>query len=896
LLLVVLLISLGIAVNAQINSLSHIVGGNFNRAGYRIAQGFGAWDTKTSRYVDLPYGTFAGGSVSDVAAAGNGFLVVGDFTSVNNVPANGIAYFDGTRWCSFPHLNLYTYPKPNPADNTFPRPSNQAAGFGSATAIYATGTTYYVFGGLNSATGKPRFNQVGTRTSGVAGLVRLTFDGTSNFSIDATQLGFDTMGLGSTNEYNGNGFPADTAPSTTIGTTKLRVINSGGQLSFYVHPNVGSFSQLFRWRQNDGAWLTVTQTTATQFNVSSNPTTFNVLATALSNRIKDFDVDVSNNVIFVAGAFDNTANTTGSVQYLHVASSSNAHTTSVTWGKTANWNNNTLYQNTIGASAITVVNQNQYYVALPFNRVDTIYTPNQYYVHVVNSGTPSFVGGRFARADGSAPNIRKLMYFNNKPYAFGDFSLIDFVLDTSNLWPRRYYRKISGAVSFDGTNWVDAYGGFSSSSTTTSNLAGVAVAANGIDYVWLKGATNFYDVFSSGGLVAYNTKTYKWVNLASQRFTVRNGDNGDDGNVNAIHFIKKQRDGVTDAVVIGGNFDWFGTQYLGSVAFLRTSTNTLEQLGGGVFVDETTPKYTADQITPIYRAGTVYDIEEVNGNFYVGGSFTKNIEGKCLGNLASVSVTGGVFAQVGAGCDGTVWDLLVNGDKLFVGGDFNSCNGIQGTRRIAQYDTKKGTFSALSTGFSDGRVFAMIMWKGDLLAGGSFTQAPASYRSAGATGLYKWNGKRWSPLFGKCQKDCDQGEFTAPFSGSDPLLRSVNSVKSLRVIGSNLYIQGQIPNAAGTDYLIQYDGSYFRQYGVASGNTGCIKQGCLASNQSLIIGAGFSRPGSDAYNNNFETYNPDYKNWVDTFTGFDVAPVLVASSSFLTYTVFTLLLVLFFAF
>jgi len=93
-------------------------------------------------------------------------------------------------------------------------------------------------------------------------------------------------------------------------------------------------------------------------------------------------------------------------------------------------------------------------------------------------------------------------------------------------------------------------------------------------------------------------------------------------------------------------------------------------------------------------------------------------------------------------------------------------------------------------------------------------------------------------------------------------------------------------------YLIQYDGSYFRQYGSATGSTACVKQGCLASNNSNILAVGFSRnQGTDSYNNNFQQYNPDRKNWVDSFTGFDSAPVIVASANIVSLTIFSLILV-----
>jgi len=329
-------------------------------------------------------------------------------------------------------------------------------------------------------------------------------------------------------------------------------------------------------------------------------------------------------------------------------------------------------------------------------------------------------------------------------------------------------------------------------------------------------------------------------------------------------------------VVIGGNFDWFGTQYLGSVAYLNTKDFTMTQLGGGVYYDETDPAYTGDQVTPVYRAGLVLDIEETSDSFYVGGSFSKNINGGCISNIAR-SKDDNTFESLAAGCDGTVWDLYLVKNSLFVGGSFSSCSGVPGTRRIAEWDTDKKVFKPLDFGFADGRVYAMIGYAGQLYVGGSFATAPAGYRfSNGITGLYKWNGNAWSPVLAKCQINCDIREFTYPFVDADPIARTVSSVRSLRTIGSNLYVQANVKNAS-TNVLLMFDGGLWRQYGMAKGATSCSKQGCLASNQSNIIGSGFSQ--SDNFNQYYQQYDPDKHNWIQTYNGYETEPTFTAAAN-----------------
>jgi len=875
---IILLLFLFSVAFSQINDLSHFTGGGFNRAVLRDIQDFASWDTTNQRYNNIPKATFDG-AVSDIAAAGNGFLVVGSFTTLNGLPAGGIAYFDGNRWCTMPHLNLYRYQRTIPTPTRFPLPT---AGFapGSAAAIYATGNTYYVFGGLDN--GAPRFNQVGTLRTGVDGLVRLTF-ANSNFTADSLNYFAPGRFANGSFETTTNGFPAISgAPTTVLGRTKLRVINAGGVLSFYVHPNLGNNAHILRWRQNDGSWLAITNNGTTAFNVNSVGTTFNVLAPAIPGAL-DFDADVAANVLFIAGSFDNTRDSNNPAQrYLHVASTNNANTASISWQVAANWQNPSNFNQTgQRASAIAVNNQNQFYVAIPFNNQDTndnLFGQNIFNIYVINSGAPSTVGSNFASAAGTDPNFVRLSFYRSTIYAFGGFSLYNRIFDQSNTWVRRYTRKVSGAVRFDSAanDWVDAYGGFTPLSTNGNVIPGVAAGSGSVDFLWYAGATQVYDIYSSGGLVAYNTKTRRWVNSARQRFTVSDGANGGDGGVATVHFLKRQRRSVTDAVVIGGNFDWFGTQYLGSIAYLRTNDNSLQQIGGGVYTDETSPSFTGDQVTPVYRAGVVLDIEERGDSLYVGGRFSKNINGACLSNIAR-SNNDATFEPLASGCDGTVFDLLFVGSSLYVGGSFTTCSGVPGTRRIAMWDTNRNEFKALGSGFPNGRVYAMISFGGQLYVGGDFTTAPAGYRSAtSVTGLYRWNGKAWSPVIARCQIDCGINEFTFPFVDADPLARSVSTVRSLRSLGSRLYVQANV-KATGTSYLLQYDGLW-RQLGVAQGNTGCIKQGCLASNFSNIIASGFSL--SDNFNQNYQQYEFDKQNWVQTYNGYDAAPTFTASASF----------------
>ena len=827
-------------------------------------------------------------------------MAVGDFTAVNGDQAYGIAYYNGNSWCSMPHLDLYTYTKPWPTPTTnFPLNNLEGSSAGSAAAIFVSGNTFYVFGGCSS-TSTPRFNKVGAETIGVAGIVKLQFTG-SNFTID-NSLNYITRGFTSPNfEPNTNGFPAQSSkcPVTTLGSTKVRVTGN----TFFVHPSVGSGNFVHRWRVGDGDWLRLTSNGLDIFNVTGNSVTFDVGAPAIGAAVLDFDIDGTN--VVVVGQFNNTGNTTSGWDYLNVARCQNCDQTVVRFQKVVNWANILNFLNR-PVTRIAVNNQNDFYISASFVNQDTNnaenhqFNPEQYYVYRVQSGNPAIIGQRFANyvpqssPSSNNPTFHRLAWVNSRLYVFGVFSVYQQEFSAENNWPRHYLRKISNAVVYDGSStFNDAFGGFVD--YTQYNARNAFAISSGLQFVYVQGATSFYSV-QNHGLVGYNTKNKQWVSLVDQRFSWVNAnqyqDMAQDGPITAVHFIRKQRPNINDAILVGGHFDWYGSQFLASVAYYRLDSKSFEQVGGGLYYSENSGYFQGDRVRPVYTAGIVFDLAEIGDFFYAAGRFTKNINGECTSNVARYNiVNGGSWSSLAGGCNGVVWDLLEDGDDLYVGGEFTSCSGVPGTRRIAKYDTKKNTFHALNTGFADGRVYAMNRFRGDLYVGGSFTTAPASLRfSSSRTGLYRWDGEEWEPVYGRCKTDCGANEFNVVLSlGQDPLSRAVSgTVSSLRNVGARkLYIQ------AGN--LYRYDGRYIERYGNAAAGT-CVKQGCLASNNSRIIGAGWSSAASDSYNNNYQMYDPELENWVDTFTGFDAAPYVVASANFITFSVLCFFIIALFAF
>jgi len=231
-----------------------------------------------------------------------------------------------------------------------------------------------------------------------------------------------------------------------------------------------------------------------------------------------------------------------------------------------------------------------------------------------------------------------------------------------------------------------------------------------------------------------------------------------------------------------------------------------------------------------------------------------------------------VWGNLGAGCDAAILDLLFDGDKLYVGGQFTQCGGVPGTRSIAQWQNNK--WSALNTGINSGATInAMIKYNGKLYVGGSSTGV-GGLRTGG--GLYTWDGNKWENVYARCQFGCAQNIFTTlyqPTSNNnfDPLsARVVSSVTSMRVNNGNLYM-------IANQFLVSYDGAVFNRLGSFTNGASCLKQGCIAVNSSDITTIGFNDPAG--YNLNSAQYSTSANNWVETNTGFEVVPTFIAGSA-----------------
>lgn len=143
--------------------------------------------------------------------------------------------------------------------------------------------------------------------------------------------------------------------------------------------------------------------------------------------------------------------------------------------------------------------------------------------------------------------------------------------------------------------------------------------------------------------------------------------------------------------------------------------------------------------------GTVNDFAVWNGSLYATGSFfeaggtTANYLARWTGRGWAKVGSGGSFN--GGGLDLPGYALAVYGNRLIIGGFFNSAGGVA-SPQIAAWNGS--TYAPLGAGITGGfrRVNCLAVIGGLLYAGGTFTTAGG----APAANIATWNGSAWSAL------------------------------------------------------------------------------------------------------------------------------------------------------
>jgi hypothetical protein len=245
-----------------------------------------------------------------------------------------------------------------------------------------------------------------------------------------------------------------------------------------------------------------------------------------------------------------------------------------------------------------------------------------------------------------------------------------------------------------------------------------------------------------------------------------------------------------------------------------------------------------------------------------------------------------IFSQVtvnwgplGTGLNGTAQCMIVYNSKLIVGGSFSTAGGTL-ANRIAAWDGSNwstlgsgitGNNTSLAAGVdgcsnsSNGFVYALEIFNGDLYAAGNFTNAGGVI----AANIAKWNGITWSSVGGG--------------------IRGVNlGVRSLKVYNNELYVGGSF-DSAGTikvKSLAKWNGLTWADVGggikkLVYGIQNQIVAAMDTLNNSLYIGGRFDSVGVITANN-IAKWNGS--SWSSLGAGINLATILSTQISVFNLT------------
>lgn len=226
------------------------------------------------------------------------------------------------------------------------------------------------------------------------------------------------------------------------------------------------------------------------------------------------------------------------------------------------------------------------------------------------------------------------------------------------------------------------------------------------------------------------------------------------------------------ALVAGGNFTQAGGGAANRVASWNGSA--WSALGGGV----------NGVMGP---GGAVVSALAVSGSTLIAGGTFIQADAVTVNNIASWdgSAWSALASTNGPGTSGGVFALAAFDGRLIAAGTFTQVGGqpppVGGgltVNGVAQWDGNGwATIEGVAGTGVSAQVSTMIVYNGDLIVGGSFTQAGG----ADAWGIARWDGHSWSPLAGSL----GAGVMTAPF----------DFVSGLAVYNGDLYVGGQFSMA-----------------------------------------------------------------------------------------------------
>ncbi len=273
--------------------------------------------------------------------------------------------------------------------------------------------------------------------------------------------------------------------------------------------------------------------------------------------------------------------------------------------------------------------------------------------------------------------------------------------------------------------------------------------------------------------------------------------------------------------------------------------------------------------------GTVYAMVIFNGKLVVGGSFTQCGTGTTCNNVAEWNGT--TWSALGTGVNvgvkgGKVYALAVYNGNLIAAGQFTSCNGAAtACNNIAQYNSGTNTWSVCGAAHpNDGTesgfaIVALAVYNGNLVAAGGMNDCNGS--TTPCNNVCKWNGTNLASSWSVC----------GAANPNDGINSAGNTITCMEVAGGLLYCGGTYTTCNGNlntpcNHIATWNGTNannsWASVGVSpndgvKGGGGAVYALLASASTGLMVGGNFTSTGSGVACNNIAYWNGT--TWSNTF-------------------------------
>jgi len=431
---------------------------------------------------------------------------------------------------------------------------------------------------------------------------------------------------------------------------------------------------------------------------------------------------------------------------------------------------------------------------------------------IVLSGTDVYVGGNFTSAGGvtGADYIARWNSANNTWNLVGAANAInaavqDIKVSGSSVYIGGQFTNAGGNNANDHlTRWTgSAFVPLGSQTAGPLNGTVSSVVVSGTE-VYVGGSfTNAGNVPGADYIARWNGTT--WSGLLS-------GTSGINNPVTTIALSG------TDVLVGGFFFNAGGVPGANNIARWDGANNTWNLVGGVGAIN-----------------GFVNTIALSGAEVYVGGAFIN--AGGVTGADYIARWNGTTWSGLLSGTFGissTVTTIAISGTEVYVGGFFSNAGGVTGANYIARWNSASNTWNLVGGASAISGLFPFVSTIAisgtEVYVGGDFTDAGGV---PGANNIARWN----------------SASNTWNLVGAANAVN--NTVRAIKVSGSDVYIGGDFTNAGGNsaaDYLVRWDGAQWTA--LISGTAGVfgpVYALAVPSSDDVYAGGNFLNTGNNPF-------------------------------------------------